>query len=349
VRRLVVVGCAVVLAAACSSSSKSGSGNTSKTVTLLTHSSFAASKNVLADFTKQTGYTVKLVQPGDAGVMVNQAILNKDHPVADALYGVDNTFLTRALKAGIFEKYQPADLKLQPGVAIDPTHTVTPIDSGDVCLNYDKSYFGANGHPAPPTSLADLIEPRYKNLTVVENAGTSSPGLAFLLATIAAFGDNQWKSYWQQLRANGVRVVNDWTQAYEQDFTAGGGPGDRPIVVSYGSSPPADIVYSDPKRDTSRVGVVEDSCFRQTEYAGVLKGASNPKGAKAWVDFMASKEFQNDMPLQMYVYPTVVGTVLPDVFTTWAVIPKNPYTIPPKEIDAHRDEWIKEWTDIAVR
>jgi thiamine transport system substrate-binding protein len=349
VKRLIVVCCVVVLAAACSSSGKKSSGSNSKTVTLLTHSSFAASKDVLADFTKQTGYAVKLVQPGDAGVMVNEAILKKDHPVADALYGVDNTFLTRALKAGIFAKYQPRDLQLQPGVAIDPTHTVTPIDSGDVCLNYDKSYFGAKGHPAPPASFADLISPKYKNLTVVENASTSSPGLAFLLATIAAFGDNQWKSYWQQLRANGVRVVNDWTQAYQQDFTAGGGPGDRPIVVSYGSSPPADIVFADPKRDTSRVGVVENSCFRQTEYAGVLKGAANPQGAMAWVDFMASKEFQNDMPLQMFVYPTVVGTVLPDVFTKWAVIPKNPYSIPPKDIDTNRDQWIKEWTDIAVR
>jgi thiamine transport system substrate-binding protein len=354
-----VVLAALVLAACGNSGRAKATGNATTTapasrpkcgtVTLLTHDAFAASKNVIADFTKQSGCKLKLVQPGDAGVMVNEAILRKDNPVADALYGVDNTFLTRALDAGLFEPYTPKGLDLKPGISTDSQHRVTPIDTGDVCLNYDTSWFGKNGRPPAPTSLDDLTKPAYKNLTVVENAATSSPGLAFLLATIAKYGDNGWQQYWKDLRKNGVRVVNDWSAAYDTDFTAGGGSGDRPIVVSYGSSPPADVLYSEPHRDTTRVGVVDTSCFHQIEYAGVLQHAKNPAGAQAWIDFMVSKQFQDDMPLQMYVFPTNAAATLPPVFAKFAVQPPHPYTLDPQQIGDHRDQWIKEWTDIAVR
>ncbi len=222
---------------------------------LLTHDAFAVSPEVLAEFTRESGLHVDVVKSGDAGVLVNQAILRKDHPSGDVLFGIDNTFLTRAFDAGLFEPYTPPGLALAADVPVDDQHRVTPIDQGDVCVDYDLSWFGHGGHPAAPASLADLADARYKNLTVVENAATSSPGLAFLLATIAHYGDTGWREYWRSLRKNGVRVVNDWTQAYEGDFTAGGGTGDRPIVVSYASSPPADVVYSSPHRDRSRVGV----------------------------------------------------------------------------------------------
>ncbi len=273
---LLLVGVLVALASACSSG-----GETTKksgTVTLLTHDAFAASKDALKEFTKQTGYEIKLVQPGDAGVTVNQAILRKGNPLGDVLFGVDNTFLTRALDAKLFDPYAVQSVSFQRGIPVDPDHRVTPVDQGDVCVDYDASWFGRDGHPPKPTSLADLADPRYKSLTVVESAATSSPGLAFLLATISEYGEQGWQDYWRKLRANGVRVVNDWTEAYETDFTAGGGPGDRPIVVSYASSPPADVVYSEPHRGTPHVGVVESSCFRQYEFAGVLRGARNPAG-----------------------------------------------------------------------
>jgi thiamine transport system substrate-binding protein len=355
-RTIAALGALALLATACGSSrsnsnSESGSrgGKNPKTVTLLTHDAFAASKDVLADFTAQTGYTVKLVQPGDAGVVVNQAILTKDHPLADALFGVDNTFLTRALDAGIFQPYTPAGAStIAPGVYTDPQHRVVPIDQGDVCLNYDLTYFGKHGHPPAPKTFDDLVDPRYKNLTVVENASTSSPGFAFVLGTIAAKGA-AWEQYWHKLRANGVRVVNDWTEAYETDFTAGGGNGDRPIVVSYASSPPADVVFSSPKRETPRVGVVPSTCFVQYEFAGVLEHAKNSAGARAFIDFMLSRRFQEDMPLQMYVNPVVTGATLPDVYSKWTVVPTHPYSMDPQAIGAKRDEYIKEWTDIVVR
>ncbi len=166
---------------------------------------------------------------------------------------------------------------------------MTPIDESDVCVDFDKSWFGHDGRPPAPASLDDLVDSRYKGLTVVENASTSSPGLAFLLATIAAKGENGWSGYWSALKRNGVRVVDDWTAAYETDFTAGGGSGDRPIVVSYGSDAAADVVGSSPHRDTPKVGVIASTCFRQMEFAGVLHGAHNVPGAQALVDFMLTR------------------------------------------------------------
>jgi len=350
------IGLTVLLAACGSSNSKTTAPPTTiagkpaiTTVVLLTHSSFAASKSVLAEFTKETGYKVKLVQPGDAGVMVNEAILRKDHPVADALYGVDNTFLSRALDADIFEPYSPPALGTITVAAPDTQHRVTPIDTANVCVVYDKAWFGHSGRPAPPASLDDLADPRYKNLTVTENAATSSPGLSFLLATIAEKGNDGWQPYWKALKDNGLRVVDDWTEAYQTDFTAGGGSGDRPIVVSYGSDPAADVVFSDPHRATPNVGVIASTCFQQTEYAGVLHNAHNSTGGQALVNFLLSKAFQQDMPLQMYVNPVVKGAQLPAVYQQWAVVPAEPLTMDAATIGAHRDTWIKEWTDLVVQ
>jgi thiamine transport system substrate-binding protein len=351
-RALVVVAIALACAA-CSSSAKPSASQPSvpakkiTTVRLLTHDSFAASKSVLADFTKQTGYKVKLVEPGDAGVMVNQAILTKSHPIADALYGVDNTFLSRALDAGIFDPYTAKGLDAIPAdVQLDAQHRVTPIDRGTVCVDYDNTWFGHDGRPPAPTGFESLADPRYKNLTVVENAATSSPGLAFLLATIKEFP--YWQNYWRALRKNGVRIVDSWTSAYDSDFTAGGGNGDRPIVVSYSSDPAADIVFSDPKRATPHVSVVNDTCFRQVEFAGVLHGAHNVPGAQALIDFLVSRRFQEDIPLQMYVRPVNPAAQLPAVFAKWDANPPQPLTMDPQTIGANRDTWIKQWTYIAV-
>src|SRR4051794_24391532 len=215
------------------------------TVTLLAHDSFLVSKPVLKAFERETGTKVKILKQGDAGVALNQAILTKDHPIADAFFGVDNTFLTRSFDEGIFQPYEAKGLAaVDPVFVVDPQHRVTPVDYGDICLNYDKGWFAKTGRPAAPTSLDDLVDPAYKNLTVVEDPQQSSPGLGFLLATISKYGDDGWQGYWAKLRDNGVRVDDGWEQAYNGSFTVNGG--DRPIVVSYAASPPADVVYAHP-------------------------------------------------------------------------------------------------------
>jgi len=321
------------------------------TIVLLAHDSFAVSKDVLAAFEARTGITVKIVTGGDAGQVVNKAVLTAGAPEGDVLFGVDNTLLSRAVSAGIFAPYEPAALsQVRPDlvalVSGSIGYAVVPVDYGDVCVNIDDRWFAAK-HLAPPATLEDLTKPAYKGLLVAENPATSSTGLAFLLATVARYGESGWQGYWARLKANDVKVDDGWTQAYEGDFSDGGKNGPRPLVVSYASSPPAEIVYAtDPKPTHPNSSVMLDGCFRQVEFVGVLAGTAHEQAARAFVDFMLSQPFQRDEPLSMFVDPSVVGTPLPEVFTQWAATPTASLSLPPALITANRDRWIDDWTQV---
>jgi thiamine transport system substrate-binding protein len=340
---LVVMVTSTVMTAAPSSASSS------TTITLVTHDSFAVSKRVLRAFEDRTGIDVKVQQAGDAGAALNQVILTKSNPIGDVFFGVDNTFLSRALEAGVFAEYRSPELSTVPAAyQLDPSHRLTPVDHGDVCINYDKQWFAQKKLPVPRT-LADLTKPAFKGRLVVENPATSSPGLAFQLATIARFGADGWRDYWAKLRANDVKVDDGWESAYDGDFSQGANHGTYPLVVSYASSPPAAVYYSKPQPKTSPIGTMLDSCFRQVEFAGVLKGTAHAAAAHKLIDFMLSAPFQSDVPLQMFVFPVRDGTPLPAVFAKFAEVAPRPLSLPAAEIGAHRDAWIEQWTETVLR
>lgn len=350
-RRLPIAVLAVVaLVAGCGDDDSTDAGPT-RTVRLLTHDSFNVSDDVLAAFTERTGIEVRVVAGGDAGSVVNQAILSAGNPQGDVLYGIDTTFLSLGLDEGLFEPYESPELDAVPDdLEIDDEHRVTPIDRGDVCLNYDRSFFEAPGAPPLPSSLEDLLDPALRDLLVVQDPATSSPGLAFLAATVEEFGDPGWEAFWDGLRANGVRVASDWTDAYYAQFSGGGGSGgDRPLVVSYASSPPAEVVFAEPPVDEPPTGVIEASCVRQVEYAGILAGTPNRDEAEALVDFLLSEPFQADMPLNMFVFPVRDGTPLPEVFEQFAAQPADVIEIDPFALGERRDELLARWREIVVR
>jgi thiamine transport system substrate-binding protein len=304
---------------------------------------------VLAAFTEETGVPVQVLQAGDAGAMVNQAILTKDNPVADVLFGVDNTFLSRALDAKIFIAYESPRLEVvDTRLLLDPEHRVTPIDFGDVCLNYDKDAFGQDV-PVPET-LLDLTDPLYRGMLVVEDPASSSPGLAFLLATIAAFPEDtaySWKDYWSDLRDNEVLVDSGWEAAYYGSFSGGAlSTGDRPLVVSYASSPPVEVIFADPPTDLAPTGVITDGCFRQIEFAGILAGTKAESVARDLIDFMLSTPFQDEIPLNMFVFPASNQATLPAEFIEHTVVPDAPRSIDPILLGERRNEWIQTWTEI---
>jgi thiamine transport system substrate-binding protein len=319
-----------------------------RTVVVATHDSWAMSRSVLRKFTKETGYTVKIEPNGDVGQLTNKLVLTKGAPIADMTYGIDNTFASRAVDQGILVDYSPPG---QPASAAsyalpDPKEArqLTPVDYGDVCVNIDDVWFRKHGRQ-PPRTLADLTRPAYKGLFVTPGATTSSPGLAFLLATIARYGDH-WTAYWKRLMANQTKITAGWDDAYEVDFTAGGGNGDRPIVLSYDSSPPFTIPKGGHRPTTS---ALLDTCFRQVEYAGVLKGANDPAGAKAFVRFMTERPFQEALPENMYVFPVDAKATLPPAWARWAKVPTHPFSVPPAEIAAKRDVWLRTWSDLNSR
>ncbi|MFB7268759.1 thiamine ABC transporter substrate binding subunit [Streptomyces sp. NPDC056244] len=362
-RRTAVAALATALGvsvlAACGGSDGSapsgGSGGTeSKTVTLVSHDSFNASPAVLKEFTRRTGYTVKVLKSGDAGEALNKEILTKGSPQGDVFFGVDNTLLSRALDNGLFTPYKAKGLdRVDTATQLDRgQNRVTPIDTGDICVNYDKKYF-ADKKLAPPQSFDDLVKPQYKDLLVTENAATSSPGLGFLLGTAARYGDNGWQDYWKKLKANGVQVVDSWEQAYNENFSGSAGgrkaKADRPLVVSYASSPPVEVLYAEPQPQQAPTGVATGTCFRQTEFAGLLTGAKNEAGGKALVDFLISDTFQADMPLNMFVNPVVKSVKLPELFTKFGATVSEPETVAPDKIAANREQWIQSWTSLVVK
>jgi len=318
-------------------------------VVLVTHDSFAVSKDVRLAFERASGLKLRILQTGDAGATLNQALLTAGNPQGDVIFGIDDSLLSRALDEELLEPYRSHGLDAVEPAFAAPDDRVTPIDAGDVCLNVDRSYF-AGRNLAPPASLADLALPRYRDLLVVENPATSSPGLSFLFATIVRYGEQRWAGYWLRLRANGVLVVDGWEEAYTQQFSgAAGSPGKRPVVVSYATSPAAEVIFASKPLDESPTAAIEDGCFRQVEYAGVLRGASNEDGARLLIDFMLSERFQSDVPGSMFVHPVRRGVALPEAFAEHAIVPKNPLSLAPQEIAANRDRWVARWTDVVVR
>ncbi|MBI2333968.1 MAG: thiamine ABC transporter substrate-binding protein [Chloroflexi bacterium] len=317
------------------------------TLTVMTHDSFAITEDVVTAFETANNVDVVFLQSGDAGTMLNKAILATDAPLADVMFGVDNTFLSRALEADIFDAYEsPALSDIPAEFVLDSSFRALPVDYGDVCINYDKKYFAEN-NLAVPGSFEDLAKPEYNGLLVVENPATSSPGLAFMLATRAHFGDG-FLDYWQSLRDNGVIVVDGWETAYYTNFSASSGQGPQPMVVSYSSSPAAEVIFaSTPLTESPTTSIVASGmCFRQIEFVGILTNGQNRELAEKFVDFMLSKQFQEDMPLNMFVYPVNQTAQLPDAFTQFAQVAEQPASITYEDIAANRDAWIEAWVEV---
>lgn len=317
------------------------------TLTIMTHDSFAISEDVVTAFEQANNVDVVFLASGDTGTMLNKAILAKDAPLADVMFGVDNTFLSRALEADIFDAYQsPALSDVSAEFVLDSSFRALPVDYSDVCINYDKKYFEEN-NLAVPQSFEDLTKPEYNGLLAVENPATSSPGLAFMLATRAYFGDG-FLDYWQSLKDNGVVVVDSWETAYYTNFSASSGQGPQPMVVSYASSPAAEVFFASELLTESPTGSIGASgmCFRQIEFVGILKNGQNRDLAEKFVDFMLDRQFQEDMPLNMFVYPVNQSAQLPEVFTQHTQVASQPAAITYADIAANRDTWIEAWAEI---
>ena len=355
IRRLIAI-VVLVVAAGCSDPATTTSSPAPTTaplehveIILMTHDSFVVSDELLESFETETGIEIRVLPAGDAGTMVNQAVLTKDNPLADVIFGVDNSFLSRALDAGLFAPYlSPLLASVPDELEIDPR--VTPIDFGDVCINWDKAYF-ADAGLTPPKTLFDLTDAIYRDLLVVQSPATSSPGLAFLYSTIATFGENgdyTWIDFWTDLRDNNVLVTSGWEEAYYSYFTAAS-DGDRPMVVSYASSPPFEVIYATEPIDEPPTAVMTEGCFRQIEYAGIVAGTEARPAAERVIDLLLSTRFQDGIPLSMFVFPANADATLPPAFVEHAVVPADPLSLPDGATEANVRLWILEWTEVMSR
>ena len=332
-------GLATVLAVACAapqdaqpSQSASAVNEASGAVTVLTHDSFYLPEELIASFEASSGLDIEFLPVGDAGTLTNQVALTAGSPLGDAVYGIDNAFASRAVGSGALAPFAP-DNEVE---SLDGL--LTAIDFSDVCINVDITRYPQGG----PQDLADLTSPEYSGMLSVPNPTTSSPGLAFLLASYVEFGP-QWEDFWRSLRDNNVKVTSSWSDSYFVDFSVPNYGGDRPFVVSYASSPPSEVIDGEP---TSRA--LLDSCFRQVEYAGVLEGAQNPAGAQAVVEWLLSEEVQSALPESMYVYPIKNSVAIPQEWLDFAPLAAEPLTMTPENIDQVREDLLRRWEQIVL-
>ncbi len=351
-RRVTILAAGLALAgtSACSAGTTGGDdgagGADGKKVVLAVHDSWAMPEKLVTQLERDTGLELEVLPSGDAGELTNKLVLTKDNPIADLAYGVDSTFGSRALEAGVFAA---------PGSGEQPQHTddfglegdeesaLAPVDWADVCVNVDDRWFRTEGLEAPG-SADDLTDPAYRGLFATPSAATSSPGFAFLLFTIATYGEDGWQDYWRDLVANDVRIASGWTEAYEGDFTASG-KGDRPVVLSYNTSPPFTVPEGGDRPTTS---AVLSTCYRQVEYAGVLADADNPDGARTVVQWLQSRAVQEALPTNMYVLPVDGEATLPPAWARWAPRPDATSSLDPSRVAQMRETWIREWTDLVT-
>ena len=341
---LVLIALLILLVPACGSDEPG-------TLVVLTNDSFDIGKDIIAQFEEDNDATVTIQKAGSSGAVLNRAILEKGNPSGDLLYGVDNTFLSRALEAEIFIKYESSRMKDVPSqFVLDDTFHVSPVDYGYVNINYDIAYLEENGL-AVPKSLEELTQPEWKGRLVVENPATSTTGLAFLIATVSYFGENDdydYLDFWADLKANDLAVKDAWSEAYYTDFSQYGG--DRPLVLSYATSPAAELYFSEGAYSTPPTGnmLVDKATFLQIEGIGILEGTKSEKLAKKFIDFVLDRSFQEDIPARMFVYPVNSKAKQPDFFK-FAEVPTLPSDIDAATIGSKRDEWTDAWTNVVVR
>ena len=346
-KALAALGIAALALAGCTNSlpAKKGSAPAGKgKVTLVTYDSYALSDETAAAFTKETGYKLEIVKSGDGVELTNKLVLTKDAPLGDAVFGFDNNTAQAAVNAGVLADF---DGDLAPSVkAQRPQNSpLVPVDKGEVCVNYDIAYF-KDKNLQPPATFDDLVNPKYRAMTVVEDPRTSTPGLAFMLATIKAKGEKGWIDYWKKLKANEVKAVSSWDDAFNSHFTAGENENKTaayPIMVSYASSPAWAVNEAG---TATTIGNVPATCYVQVEYAGVLKNASNPEGAAALVKFLTEETAQKDLTENNYMYPVLDSVKLPSALQKFGAPSKQGASLDESDVAKNREAWVRSWAEV---
>lgn len=311
---------------------------------VLTHSSFGVPKPLLKQFETDTGVKLVVSKAGDAGEMLNKLILTKASPIADVVYGIDNSLASKALGADVLDTYTGPAASRPSAVALPG---LVPVDYGYVTVNYDKAWF-AKSKLALPKTLDDLAQAPYAKLLVVQNPATSSPGYAFMLSTIGAMGEEKAFDWWGRMRANGVKVAKGWSEAYYTEFSRNGGK--YPLVVSYASSPAAEIFYSKEKLTEPPTGSLSlpGGVFRQVEGVALVKGGKQRAAAEKFVEFMRSPAVQQQMQTEMWMFPVEAGVARADVMK-FAPEPTQFDSPDGKDIAEKGAGWVTRWTKVVLK
>ena len=312
---------------------------------VMVHSSFSLPKPMLAQFETQANIKLSLIKGGDAGEMLNKLILTRAQPVADVVFGIDNALVLKAQAAQVIEPFPTASLHGPAALALG--HGLVPVDYGYVNLNYDKAWVAKSGVPLPK-SLDDLTQAAYRDWLVVQNPATSSPGYAFLLATVAGLGEEKAFEWWAKMRANGLKVSKGWSEAYYTDFSRNGGK--YPVVVSYATSPAAEVFYSKDKITESPTAslLVKGGVFRQVEGVALVKGGGQRAAAAKFIEFLRSPPVQESLQTSMWMFPVEPGTPRADVMRHGPE-PTAYDSLSTEAIASNGAQWVSRWTQVVLQ
>lgn len=312
---------------------------------VLTHSSFGVPKPLLAQFEKEAGVKLRIAKAGDAGEMLNKLILTRDNPIADVVFGIDNTLAPKALAANVLAAYDgPATKRTTPVTLPAP---LVPVDYGYVTINYDKAWF-AKTKMALPKSLEELAQPEYAKLLVVQNPSTSSTGFAFLLGTIGLMGEQKAFDWWARMRAGGMKVAKGWSEAYYTEFSRNEGM--YPLVVSYATSPAAEVFYAKDKPSTPPTGslTLPGAVFRQVEGVALVRGGGARAAAEKFIEFMRSAPVQQQMQTEMWMFPVEPGVARVEAMR-FALEPVASPAPSDRDVATQTVEWTTRWTRTVLR
>ena len=315
------------------------------TLTVLTYDSFAVSSDLVEAFEAENNVKLQFIEAGSGGEVIARAVLTKDEPIADVIIGFDYSQFGKVFSNDILEAYESPELANIPEIyRLDAQNRALPFNFGEICINYDKKYFAENGLEIP-TSLDDLLKPEYNGLLVTQDPSASNTGIGFLIATIEKYGEDGFVDYWNGLIQNGLVIGNSWSSTYYTNFSAASGSGEQPMVVSYTTSPAAEFIYSETGDAPTDSLTSDGMCYRSIEFCGILKNSKNPELAQKFIDAFIGKEWQEDLPMQMFVYPVNELAELPEEFELYGKPAVNPVMPDPELVAEKHDEWVRIWAE----
>lgn len=304
-----------------------------KVLTVYTYESFISEwgpgPKVKAAFEKTCGCTVNFVGLEDGVALLNRLKLEGTSSTADLALGLDTNLTEEAKQTGLFAPH-----------GIDASSAKVPGDfKDDVFVPYDYGHFAVvydtQTIKNPPKSLKELVEGDPNQKIAIEDPRTSTPGLGLLLWVKSVYGKDA-PAAWAKLKDRVLTVTPGWSEAYGL-FTKG----EVPMVFSYTTSPAYHMVAD--KTDRYQAASFSEGHYIQIEVAGLLKNAKHKDLAQAFLKFMLTTGFQDEIPTNNWMMPVAkTSAPLPDAFNK-LVQPAKTFLMSPQEVAANRKAWIEEW------
>ena len=308
---------------------------------------------------------IQITRFSDANELVVRLEAEKSNPIADVVIGIDNTLIHLIEdKASVLEPYTPTSIsQIDENLIqnLDPENYLIPYDYGIISLYYQNHIINSSTNPELENLTLDgLLASNLLPMLIVENPKYSSPGLGFLLWTIAVYGDpeinfdglleSNWRNWWNASRDK-ITITKSWGDAFNIFFTP---EEEKPIMVSYGTSP----AYSYCQwADNSTSAVVtheknQQNAWLQIEGIGLVKDAPHKDKGKQFINWFLSSSLQSEIPEHQWMYPANREVILSPCFEESVIHPDEVFRLndllSPEILGHYLPDWKDQWEQVIV-